>query len=122
MSSSTVWSDCSSVYVFQFLVLRLCRVNLPGKHRYASAGREAETAALSPPPHPASSTLDTNIAIFSLLWLYHQKTYKFDISRIFSPDNMIYYNYSYPAHDNGPNTACRSVEEIHKPIFTVSAN
>lgn len=53
-SSPTVRSDCSAVYVFQFLVLCLCRVNLPGKHRYASAGREAETAALSPPPHPAS--------------------------------------------------------------------
>ena len=35
---------------------------------------------------------------------------------------MIYYNYSYPAHDNGPNTACRSAEEKHKPIFTAITN
>lgn len=35
---------------------------------------------------------------------------------------MIYYNYSYPAHDNGPNTACRSAEEKNKPIFTAITN
>lgn len=35
---------------------------------------------------------------------------------------MIYYKYSYPAHDNGPNTACRSAEEKHKPIFTAITN
>lgn len=35
---------------------------------------------------------------------------------------MIYYSYSYPAHDNGPNTACRSAEEKHKPIFTAITN
>ena len=35
---------------------------------------------------------------------------------------MIYYDYSYPAHDNGPNTACRSAEEKHKPIFTAITN
>lgn len=35
---------------------------------------------------------------------------------------MIYYDYSYPAHDNGPNAACRSAEEIHKPIFTAITN
>ena len=35
---------------------------------------------------------------------------------------MIYYNYRYPAHDNGPNTACRTAEEKNKPIFTAITN